>query len=69
MKINADGMRESGTCNARIRREYPIFNPSDYVFHGYPHHMNQSRVHNLSKKYQSPIFEHRTKRVQKCVGN
>ncbi|XP_031096676.1 dnaJ homolog subfamily C member 14, partial [Ipomoea triloba] len=57
-------------ANARIRRdEYPIFNPSDYVFHGYPHHRNQSRVQSVGKKNQSPVFEHRTERAQKCVGD
>nr|GMD80637.1 J protein JJJ2 [Ipomoea batatas] len=57
-------------ANARTRRdEYPIFNPSDYVFHGYPHHRNQSRVQSVGRNNQSPVFEHRIERAQKCVGD
>lgn len=77
LKINAASRKEISSFSSSTK-EIPVFNPSDYLAHGYPYY--RSRNYTKPEKYWSlqrgqcdyPIFESRSERPLKlesvCLG-
>lgn len=74
----SENLYKTGHFRCGGRRESPIFNPSDYLFEGYPHirnriymkpeevwyskRQNSSNYAQRNSRYDSPVFENRSVR-------